>query len=331
VLKNLVAIGVLQVRVIKKNKQYKVNWELLRSRQVSVVNNPNQTGTSGITSAIFDENIPESPFDLIDYEDENSATIRDWYNHEISLDHVKNDFDLSDSGILESDKKEDQPQPPSDLIELDPLEVEIKQEFEKITGKPLNLKKNRKPLAELKEIATQAKDIVMLAFRNIANHIAETGTKVYNLGYVLTTVKNLMQPKATPKLTPRDYAPASEQDKAYGATGGDHAKYREQPSTETPEQKAERTKQESQAVHLLLKHEALRTEFFNALDEQDKNELIEMEIDYLKTRPIWEKLKPKWPWFDNSYAVTYVIDKIKDYLLQEFLYNQQDLATQPSG
>lgn len=331
-LNRLVAINALEMRVIKKNKQYRVNWAFLRSTNIPTVNNPTLNVAPTMIRTIFNENIPESPFDTIFYEDEFFPISEDGSNSNRSLSHENDDLLISDSSILElkSDKIEDQ-QPPSELIKLDPLEVEIKQEFEKITGNTLNLKKNRKPLAELKEIATQAKDIVMLAFRNVANHIAETGTKVYNLGYVLTAAKNLMQPNFSPNPTSRDYAPSSEQDKAYGATGGDHAKYREQPSTETPEQQAERKKQEIQALRLQIKHHELRTEFFNALDEQDKNELIEMELDYLKTKPIWEKLKPKWPWFDNSYAVTYVIDRIKDYLLQEFLYNQQDLATQPSG
>lgn len=319
VLSRLVAIGVLELRVIKKNKQYKVNWDFLRSRKILTVNNLNQTETSGITSAIFDENIPESPFDLIDYGDEISATLRDCNNHEISLSHQVDDFHLSDSMFLESDKIEP-------LITLEPIEIEIKQEFEAITGKTLNLKKNRKPLTELKEIAKQAKDIVLLAFRSVANHIAETGTKVYNLGYVLTAARNLMHPKASPKTPPRDFAPASEQDKAYASIGGDPAKDRQKDlPLETPEQKTQRLKQESQAIQLQLKQDALRTELFNALVEQDKNELIEMEMDYLKTQPIWEKLKPTWPWFNNTFAVNYVIDRIKDYLLQEYL------VTQPSG
>src|SRR5262249_39657159 len=147
---------------------------------------------------------------------------------------------------------------------------EIKQEFEAITGKPLNLKSNLKPLTQLKEIAQQTKDIVVLAFRNVANHIAETGTKVYNLGYVLTAAKNLMRPKTTS----RDYVSSSEKDKAHASIGGDHAKYRQAEPTETPEQKAQRLKQESQAIVLELKKDALRTELFNALGEQDKNELI---------------------------------------------------------
>lgn len=318
-LNRLVVIDVLDMRVIKKNKQYKVNWAFLHSINIPAVNYLNTNVAPTMIRTIFEENFPESPFDLINYEDEFFPSIEEPNNSNRSLSHQADDFHLSDPIILESDKIEP-------LITLDPLEVEIKQEFEAITGKTLNLKKNRKPLTELKEIAKQAKDIVLLAFRSVANHIAETGTKVYNLGYVLTTAKNLMQPKASPKTPPRNYVPSSEQDKAYASIGGDPAKDRQNDlSLETSEQKTQRLKQESQAIQLQLKQDALRTELFNALVEQDKNELIEMELDYLKTQSVWEKLKPKWPWFDNTFAVNYVIDRIKDYLLQEYL------VTQPSG
>lgn len=324
-LNRLVVIDVLDMRVIKKNKQYKVNWAFLHSINIPAVNYLNTNMAPTMIRTIFEENFPESPFDLINYEDEFFPSIEEPNNSNRSLSHQVDDFHLSDPIILESDKIEP-------LITLDPIEIEIKQEFEAITGKTLNLKKNRKPLTELKEIAKQAKDIVLLAFRNVASHIAEKGTKVYNLGYVLTAAKNLMQPKTSPKTPPRDYAPASEQDKAYASIGGDPAKDRQKDlPLETPEQKTQRLKQESQAIQLQLKQEQIKTEFYNDLPDEVKNKLIQKEIELMKTQSIWEKIKPRYSWSFDGHIVNLAIDRIKNALLEVYLDHQAFLATQPSG
>lgn len=338
-LRKLVAIGLVEEKIegnLRRYRMNKTNWDILQGKYAG----------NNIIQDFYNENITQdyyndttydvtpdvtpsfsaSSFESENYDTNDAPTLRDHINSSISLNHQKPQIDLSDPEILESDKKKDQILPPndrpSDLIELDPIELEIKQEFEALTGKPLNIKKNRKPLTELKEIAQQAKDIVVLAFRNVAEHIAETGSKIYNLTYIVATAKNLMHPKTTPKIAPRDYSASSQQDKAYASIGGDPAKYAQRVPIETPEQKADRSIQENLAVRLALKHDALRTDLFNTLTDQDKNELIDMEVDYLKTKPIWHKLKPSWPWFDNTFALRYAIDKIKDYLLKDFLDNQ---------
>jgi hypothetical protein len=274
---------------------------------------------------IFDENITENPFDTIIYEDEIFPISEDWYINNISYNHVD---DLSDPKIAESDKKEDQPQPPSDLIELEPLEVEIKKEFEAITGKPMNLKKNLKPLTELKELAKEAKDIVFLAFRNVANHIAETGAKVYNLAYVLTAAKNLMCPKSAPKTQPRDYAAASEEDKAYASVGGSSKPISQQPLSP---QQAKELEQARKIKYLCEDNPNLRSELYDNLDQELKDKIIQGEIELLKTKPIWQNLHPNWPVLDMDYVLNFAIEHIKQCLLLEYLAYQEFLATQCSG
>ena len=191
-LNRLVTIGVLEMRVIKKNKQYRVNWAFLRTANIATVNKSTFDMVPTMIRTIFDENIVESPFDTINYEDEILPSKEECNINNMVVDHQGDDLNLSDPILSESDKENDQPS--SNLIKLDAVEIEIKQKFETITGKTLNLKKNRKPLAELAQMAKEAKDIVLLAFSNVANYINETGNKVYNLAYVLTTAKNLMKP-----------------------------------------------------------------------------------------------------------------------------------------
>lgn len=333
-LRSLVAIGLVEERIEGNLRRYRINqtnFDILlgKYRGDNIIKD---FYDEQITQDYYIEKIsvtpdvtpefPESPFDLIDYDANFEPTLRDCNNSNRSLSHQADDFHLSDSIVLESDKIEP-------LITLDPIEIEIKQEFEAITGKTLNLKKNRKPLTELKEIAKQAKDIVLLAFRNVANHIAEKGTKVYNLGYVLTAAKNLMQPKASPKTPHRDYAPASEQDKAYASIGGNSSSSSTQEPT-TPQQAQEL----EQARKLRQAHEEnpnLRSELYNNLAEADKKQLIREEISFLKTQPIWQTLHPNFPSLDMGFVIQYAIEKIKNYLLLEHLDYQADLTTQLSG
>jgi DNA-binding transcriptional ArsR family regulator len=335
-LRSLVAIGLVEEMIVGNHRRYRVNQtnfdillgkykgnNIIKDFYDEQITQDYYTEKMNVTPDVTPE-FPESPFDIIDYEVNFEPTLRDCNNHEISLSHQKDDLAISDPVTLESDKIEP-------LITLDPIEIEIKQEFEAITGKTLNLKKNRKPLTELKEIAKQTKDIVVLAFKNVANHIAEKGTQVYNLGYVLTAAKNLMHPKATPKTTPRDYAPASEQDKAHAAIGGDPAKHREKDPLETPEQKTERLTQESKAVQLELKHDRIKTEFYNDLPNEVKNELIQKEIELMKTQSIWEKIKPQYSWSFDGHIVNLAIDRVKNALLEVYLDHQAFLTTQLSG
>lgn len=328
-LRPLVAMGLVQERIEGNNRRYKINqknWDLLLGKYQG--DNPiqdfyDETITqdycvfSDVTPDVTPE-FPASHFNLIDYEVKNEPTLRDCNNSYRSYDHQADD--LSDPKKRESDKTQE-------LFLLDPIEIEIKQEFEAITGKPLNLKKNRKPLAKLREMAEKAKDVVMLAFSNVANHCAETGTKVYNLAYVLTAAKNLIHPKTTPKKSPQDYVAASEQDKAYASIGGDPAKNR----LVEPELSPERKEEENKAVLLKLEHHKIETELFNDLDQQTKDEMIQEEIELIKTQPIWEKIKPQYSWSFNGHIISLAIERIKNYLLQEYLDYQAFLLTQASG
>lgn len=329
----LVEIELLEERIDGNHRRYRVNqinFDKLRGKYKGT-NIIEDFNNERITQDYYTENervtpdvtpeFPTSHFELIDYEAKKASTVRDCNINNMVVNHQEDDLNLSDSIFNESDKENDQL--PQNLIKLDAVEVEIKQKFETITGKPLDLKKNRKPLKELAKMAKEAKDIVLLAFSNVANYISETGNKVYNLAYVLTTAKNLIKQKISPNTTAKDYA--------HACVGGDVAKYREEAVVETPEQKAQRLERESKLIEQELKHDQLRKELFDALSQQDKNELIEMEVDYLKSQPVWEKLKPSWPWFDSRGAINHAIDRIKQYLLQEYLDHQAFLTAQPSG
>lgn len=317
ILSTLVDIKVLDVQIIKKNKQYKVNWGFLRSG-ITTVHQTNNIETSAITSSIFEQNFSENPFESIDCSYENFATIREdlidtrSYNHQ-----VVEDLPISDSKTEVREEKS----LPSNLVKLDPVEIEIKQNFEAITGNKLNLAKNSKPLAELKKLALEAKSVVVEAFRQIASFTAETNQQIYSLGYVVATAKNLLKTKTASKK-----ARLSTQDRANLAVGGNPANY--VAPAPTAEQQAQQLEQQKIALEIAQRNEILKTNFYNDLPDEVKAELIQQEIASIKTQPaIWEKLKPKFPWFDDSLVKGYAVNKIKDNLLQEHLEYQEFLTT----
>lgn len=339
ILQRLVDIEVLQVRVIKKNKQYKVNWGLLHYSNDSTVNNKgNNTETSAITSAIYEEDFPTSHFDTIASSKKNPPTPEDGYSYIVDLNHLaiesttKENIHIDDSlkinqPILEAVTPEVEKEEKATVkvvtttnsnlpTKLDPIEVEIKEEFESITGTKLNIKRDYKALKELKELAAKAKDIVKEAFQNVKQHLSETGRKIYSLSYILVTAKNILRDKLNPKKD--NLSLEAKRNLEIGGKGS-------RAEAATPEELQQATLE----LQTLQKHEQLREELFNNLDEADKQVMIQDVIEIIKTKTpdVWQKIKPKFPWFDKDLCTTYVVNKVKDLLLKEHLEYQAFLAS----
>jgi len=340
-LRKLTTIEVLEEKIEGNDRRYKVNWNLLGN------NNTHKTlknKTSQKNTYSKNTDIPrDTPAYFVNTDKQiiypqNGDTPVNILNHHGGISTITivvireektpttNDIDdtLSDSN-KEEDKKEQKGEKDStvkadatnnlnDLTKLDPIEEEIKKEFETTTNLKLNLKRDSQALKQLKDLFTQAKDVVLEAFRNVADYLAQSKGKVYSLGYVLTTAKNLLRAKSRPK---KDYL--SQEDKRNLEIGGKASRG----VAASPEE----LKQASLELQIQEKNLQLREELFDNLDEASKQELIEDAIEIIKTQTpnVWEKIKPKFPWFDKNLSITHAIDRVKDLLLKEHLEYQEHL------
>lgn len=343
VLQRLVDIEVLQVRVIKKNKQYKVNWGLLRSNLTPNNNNSgSNTETSAITSAILEENFVINLLDLIDYSNDFEPTIRDCNSNYIDLNHQHSDDFSTDNLLSVNLQTENLPlsdpiaevqnirveekeitanvaSPNNDhLTKLDLIELEIKTRFEDLTGKTLNLKKNRKPLSELKKMFVEVREVVILAFKNAKDYVAQTNNRIYSLSYIVTVARNLLNPKAN---APKVSTPNKSENRAYSSIGGDLSKY--VAVAATPEQRASQLELDKKSIETEERNNKLRDYFFKALPENEQIDLINQKKEQLKNDALlWDKLKGFYP----KALIQFCIDKIKDDLLEGYLVHQEFLG-----
>jgi len=347
-LRKLTAIGVVVENVEGNQRKYKVNWDLLRTKDISNYINNNKYSknaddiynvTPDVTPANFANPIKSIIYPQKHGYTENTRSSNS--NITISIiSNVKtlnNDLPLSDTTDFNHSQqapiptntpeievsreaketvKVDIPNNLNNQTKLNPIEMEIKEQYENLTGNKFKFKKDGNALAELKEISLQTKNIVLEAFRNVATYLASTKGKIYSLDYILTTAKNLISSKNRPKDN------LSPEDRANLYVGGESQRY----NAASVAQAA--TPQAILELQTQQKNMELRDELFNNLDEQSKQELIQDAIEIIKnqTPNVWEKIKPKWPWFDEGLATSYAIDKVKDLLLKEHLEYEEFLA-----
>lgn len=321
--------------IIKGNDRwYKVNWHLLRNYKTENIFNINLDSKSAYSQTNVIANVIPAYFVTTDkqiiYPLNGDTPVKIKNHHGISnitiavITEVKtlinNDLPLSDSINTQSIRETKQEKEKdftvkvdidnnlNNLSQLDPIEEEIKQEFESISSTKLNLKRDSKALKQLKDLFSQAKDIVLEAFRNVANHLANTKGKIYSLSYVLTTAKNLLKSKNRQKKD--DLSP---EDRRNLQIGGKVS----QSKAATPEE----LKQATLELQTQEENLRLREELFDSLDKDSKEELIKDAVEIIKTQTpnIWEKLKPKFPWFDQNPIINHAIERVKDFLLKEHL------------
>lgn len=321
VLQDLVDVGAINVKVVKGNKRYHVNYKFLSSYTISnnSVNNP----IAHATSYGFSHQINITPVNAINYiTPENpeysigETFIEHDHDYHALSSNIPTDNFLINKNISENEVISDSPttykeveEPPSNLITLNEIEATIKKDYENLSGRRINLSKE---ITTLKEIAKKPVEVIRLAFSNIKNYVSTKNIKLYSLSYLLRSTENLIN-----KL------------KQHKSTGlSQPAKQNRQNTIKvlTPAEQAEQLELKQQLA-IAERNEQLKTDFYNDLPDEIKAELIQQEIASIQTEPtIWQKLKPKWPWFDDSGLKAHAVNRIKDYLLKEYLEYQEFLA-----